>query len=176
MSGLISFPFKNAVMSVALIDFVLVIEDSETKKQYLALDKDDEQTYKKKVQEMLPELLMQDKLQAGEIGIAKLVTDPKSVYPALALLKGEDIVEKRTKNKVLSVNGTVVEMVKKRDYSNARYRPTGLYAPPGDIITLTIPKDLVNKIGVLIGQDTINQIKFMPLLCLAKTPMMTGTK
>jgi len=140
-----------------------VIEDSETKKQYLALDKDDEQTYKKKVQEMLPTLLMQDKLQAGEIGIAKLVTDPKSVYPALALLKGEDIVEKRTKNKVLSVNGTVVKMVKKRGYSMARYRPTGLYAPPGDIITLTIPKDLVNKIGVLIGQDTINQIKFMPL-------------
>jgi len=140
-----------------------VIEDSETKQQYLALDKDDEQTYKKKVQELLPNLLMQDKLQAGEIGIAKLVTDPKSIYPALALLKGEDIVEKRTKNKVLSVNGTVVRMVKKRGYMNAKYRPTGLYAPPGDIITLTIPKDLVGKIDVFIGQDAVNKIKFEDL-------------
>ena len=133
------------------------------KKEYLTLKKDDEETYKKKVRKLLPELLLEDQLAAGEIGIAKQVTDPKSEYPPLALLKGVRIVEERPKNKVVSINGTVIKKVKKRSFTAAKFRPTGLYAPPGDIITITIPDDLVHKIGVTVGQDNENKIWFNPL-------------
>jgi len=133
------------------------------KNEYIHLDRNDEKTYKKKVRKLLPELLSENQLAPGEIGIAKQVTDPKSRYPPLALLKGDGIVEERPKNKVVSINGTVIKRIKKRDFTAARYRPTGLYAPPGDIITITIPDDLVGKIGVNVGQDNENKIEFHPL-------------
>ena len=110
-------------------------------------------------------MLEENELGPGEVGIAKQVTDPKSskTYPPLALLTGEDIVTVRPKDKVISVNGTVIKKVGKRSYSAAKFRPTGLYSPPGDLVTVTIPKNLVGKIGVTIGQDNENKIWFTKL-------------
>jgi len=111
----------------------------------------------------LPQLLAENLLAPGEVGIAKTVTDPKSDYGPLALLTGDDIVTLRPENKVLSINGTVTKKVGKRSYSGAKYRPTGLFAPPGDLITLTIPKKLVGKIGVRLGQDNDYKLRFNKL-------------
>ena len=126
--------------------------DSKTfnalKKQYLALDKNDEESYKKGVRELLPQLLLGGDISSEEIGIAKLVTDSKL---PLALLKGKDINLVRVKSKVVTINGTMNDYIGKRPYKWATYRHTGLATAPGEIATLTIPEDLVNKIGVQIG-------------------------
>merc|ERR1711915_20715 len=108
--------------------------DSKTfnalKKQYLALDKNDEESYKKGVRELLPQLLQGGDISSEEIGIAKLVTDSKL---PLALLKGKDINLVRVKSKVVTINGTMNAYIGKRPYKWATRRYTGLATAPGEI-------------------------------------------
>jgi len=127
--------------------------DSKTynrlKQKYLALDRNNEKKYRQEVEKLLPELLIHGNLTSQEVGIAKPVTD-QSQYP-LALLEGDDINLVRVPSKVVRINGTWVDWIGKRNYAAGTYRPTGLFAAPGEIVTLTIPEDLVGKIRVYIG-------------------------
>ena len=74
----------------------------------MALDKDDEKNYNKKVKKLLPKLLWgvdQGKvLSPQDIGIAKIVTDPK--YP-LALLTWDDVKLVKFESKTESINGSI---------------------------------------------------------------------
>ena len=127
------------------------------KKQYLALKVDGSEEYKEQVRKLLPQLLGADSLSKEEVGIALEVTDKDSNYEPLALLSGQGVETLKPKDQVVTINGTVTKKIGKRSYTAAIYRPTGLYAAPGDIITITIPTTLVGKIGVTIGQD--NEVK-----------------
>merc|ERR1719186_1712489 len=138
------------------------VDVKNVKKAYLALERDGSKEYRKQVNALLPELLDEDAINPGEVGIALEVTGDRSRYP-LALLTGKDVITLKPKDQVVSINGTVTKNIGKRSYSHAKYRPTGLYAPPGEIITISIPSKLVGKIGVSIGQDTPVKMWFKPL-------------
>jgi len=135
----------------------------DLKKQYMALKVDGSEEYKKQVRKLLPQLLAADALKKGEVGIANEVTDKDYKYSDLALRTGEGVKTLKPKDQVVTINGTVTKKIGKRTYTAAVYRPTGLYAAPGDIITITIPTSLVGKIGVTIGQDDAVKLWFNPL-------------
>merc|ERR1712179_67566 len=132
----------------------------DLKKQYLALKADGSEEYKKQVRKLLPQLLAADALKKGEVGIANEVTDKDYKYSDLALRTGEGVKTLKPKDQVVTITGTVTKKIGKRTYTAAVYRPTGLYAAPGDIITITIPTSLVGKIGVTIGQDDTVKLWF----------------
>merc|ERR1719186_141778 len=138
------------------------VDVKNVKKAYLALERDGSKEYRKQVNALLPELLDEDAINPGEVGIALEVTGDRSRYP-LALLTGKGDITLKPKDQVVSINGTVTKKIGKRSYSHAKFRPTGLYAAPGDIITISIPSKLVGKIGVSIGQDTSVKMWFKPL-------------
>merc|ERR1712142_265217 len=123
------------------------------KKQYLALDKNDEKSYEKGVKELLPQIFFGGDISSEDIGIAKAVTaQTKSRWPyPLALLEGDDVNLVRVPSKVVQINGTVNNQIGKRYYVQGTKRPTGLFAAPGEIVSVTIPEDLVSKISVRIG-------------------------
>ena len=115
------------------------------------------------MRKLLPQLLAADALKEGEVGVALEVTDKDSNYPDLALLTGEGIKTVKPKDQVVTINGTVTKKIGKRTYTAAIYRPTGLYAAPGEIITITIPTTLVGNIWVSIGQDNEVKLWFDPM-------------
>jgi len=130
------------------------------KQEYLALQIDGTDEYFKQVKKRLPKLLWADLLDKEEVGVALA---RQSVYPALEFRRGEDLVDLYPKNKVVSINGTVTKKIGKRTYDGAKFRQTGLYAAPGEIVTITIPPQLIGKISAFIGQDEKVQIKFETL-------------
>jgi len=121
---------------------------NEQKQKYMALDQN--KNYEREVAKLLPELLVHGDLTSQEVGIANVVRDQSAKYP-LALLEGDNVNLVRVPSKVVQINGTVNEWVGKRNYAQGHYRPTGLFAAPGEFVTVTIPEDLVNKISVEIG-------------------------
>jgi len=121
------------------------------KEQYIGLNKTDQDNYEKEVKKMLPILLAANALSAEEVGIAKVVTD-QTKYP-LALLTGDNVNLVMSKSKVESINGSVTKVIGKKDFSSADTRATGFYAAPGKFVTVTVPKDLLHKISVEIGQN-----------------------
>ena len=151
------------VNKIFIFTNVLDTTDDDFKKAYLALKNDGSDEYTKKVKKMLSRLLELDLLKTGEVGIALKVTEKNSDYPPLALLTGEGVETIKPEDQVVTINGTVTKKIGKRSYTAARVRPTGLYAPPGDIISISIPTTLVGKIGVSIGQDEIVKVWFNPL-------------
>jgi len=118
---------------------------SKMKEEYLALDKDNIG----KVRQLLPDLMLGNVLSPEEVGIAKMVTS-QTKYP-LALLTGNDVNLVRLKSKSETINGTVNKRIGKRPFPFEAYRVTGFYAAPGEIVTVTVPKDLVHKVSVEIG-------------------------
>ena len=147
--------------------FIAAIDNNtfnKLKKKYLALDKDDEKSYNKKVKKLLPKLLWgadQGKvLSPQDIGIAKVVSDPK--YP-LALLTGDDVNLVKSESKTESINGSINAKIGKKRFFWARTRATGFYAAPGEIVTVTIPEDLLYKISVVIGHFRY-AIKYKPFV------------
>merc|ERR1719186_1352983 len=159
---------KCAVRQCNDCDKVDVKHVKDVKKAYLALERDGSKEYGKQVKNLLPELMHEDALEPGEVGIALEATfknfwGQDSKYTPLALLTGKDVITLKRKDQVVSINGTVTKKIGKRSYSSAVYRPTGLYAAPGEIITISIPSKLVGKIGVSIGQDDLVKMWFKPL-------------
>merc|ERR1719186_1246475 len=159
---------KCAVRQCNDCDKVDVKHVKDVKKAYLALERDGSKEYGKQVKNLLPELMHEDALEPGEVGIALEATfknfwGQDSKYTPLALLTGKDDITLKRKDQVVSINGTVTKKIGKRSYSSAVYRPTGLYAAPGEIITISIPSKLVGKIGVSIGQDDLVKMWFKPL-------------
>jgi len=120
---------------------------SKKKEEYLALDKNNIGG----VRRLLPDLLLGKVLSPEDIGIAKIVTD-QTRYPH-ALLTGDEVNLVKSKSKSETINGTVNKWIGKRTYPFRALRVTGFYAAPGEIVTVTIPKDLIFKVSVEIGVD-----------------------
>jgi len=128
------------------------IDVNRFKEMYIGLDRNDEDKYLKEVKRLLPLLLAANALSSpDEVGIAKVVNG-QTKYP-LALLTGNDVNLVKSKSKVESINGTVTTKIGKKNFEWYNKRATGFYAAPGELVTVTIPKDLVRKIGIEIGQD-----------------------
>merc|ERR1712179_614860 len=130
------------------------------REEYLALKIDGSDEYFKQVKKLLPQLLWADLLDEGEVGVALA---RQSVYPALDFRREEGVFDLRPKNQVVTINGTVTKKIGKRSYTAAKFRQTGLYAAPGDIVTITIPPQPIGKISAHIGQDDKAAIKFETL-------------
>merc|ERR1711909_210340 len=130
------------------------------REEYLALKIDGSDEYFKQVKKLLPQLLWADLLDEGEVGVALA---RQSVYPALDFRREEGVFDLHPKNQVVTINGTVTKKIGKRSYTAAKFRQTGLYAAPGDIVTITIPPQLIGKISAHIGQDDKAAIKFETL-------------
>lgn len=103
----------------------------------------------------LPTLIRENVIKEGEIGVNDGSNfKEKGWHHTLTLLEGDNIITKRTKDELVTINGTVNGYVGgKRWYGGSvmRYRPTGLYAAPGDMVTVTFPEKLLGKIGINIG-------------------------
>jgi len=137
----------SAMLSLLALTVSASASFQSMKQQYEACDKNDRHV----VQRLLPELLLHSSLTSKTVGIAPIVKT-QSQYP-LALLEGGDINIVRVPSKVVPINGTINEWIGKRSYASATHRSTGLFAAPGEIVTLTIPENLVNKISVRIGHQ-----------------------
>jgi len=109
--------------------------------------------YLKTVRNYLPKLMAANKMEDGDVGIDDGTTHKFEWSKTLSLLEGDDVITKRTNNKIITINGTVSGNIGKRWYGSKKNRPTGLYAGPGDIVTLTIPQRLVGKIKAFIGHN-----------------------
>jgi len=131
------------------------VMDSQTfnklKQKYMKLDKNNGRNFRKEAEELLRELLLYGNPTPEDVGIAKSVTDQPSYFYQLALLEGDDLNLVRVPSKIVQINGTVNGWIGKRHYGNGNHRPTGLFAAPGEIVTVTVPEDLVNKVSFNIG-------------------------